>query len=118
MPEAVVDDLEAVEVEEQHARRPRAPAEAEERLAEAVEEQRAVRQPGQRVVEGLVLESVLRRGPLDRDGGERGDALDERDLGGVGPGSRAPWMLSTPCRLRVRAEDRHAPLRRRLPVPR
>ena len=57
--EAVVDVLEVVEVEEQHRHRPLVAAAPDERVLDAVAEQRAVRQPGERVVEGLVLEFVL-----------------------------------------------------------
>ena len=59
--EAVVDGLEVVEIDEQHshpdvlAERPR------DRVADALEEQRAVREMGDRVVEGLVGELLLER---------------------------------------------------------
>ncbi len=59
--EAVVDDLEAVEVEEQHRRADggvvalRAP----DRLVEAVDEQDAVRQAGEVVVQRVVLQPAL-----------------------------------------------------------
>ena len=55
---AVVDGLELVDVEQQHAD-PRAAG--LERVLEAVVEQRAVRQLGERVVERLALELVLER---------------------------------------------------------
>ena len=60
--ERVVDELEAVEVEEQHggAAVAVAAARAPQRLLEPVEEQRPVREPGERVVERAVAE------PLDR----------------------------------------------------
>ena len=60
--ERVVDELEAVEVEEQDgdaARPGRARCGAADRLVEAVEEQHAVRQPGQRVVQRVVLQALL-----------------------------------------------------------
>ena len=62
MPERVVHDLEAVEVEEEDraAAAGPPPAGPSQRLLEPVEEQRPVRQPGQRVVHRGVLE------PLDR----------------------------------------------------
>ncbi len=88
VPQAVVDHLEAVDVEEQHGDLAGAPREAEESLAEAVEEERAIRQPGQRIVERLVLESVLGVGPVHGDGGERGDPLDDRDVDEIRVGAR------------------------------
>ncbi len=58
MAEAVVDDLEAVDVDE-HDRQPAAAAaRAGERVLEAVVEQGAVGQPGQRVVQRLMRECV------------------------------------------------------------
>ena len=113
--QAVVDHLEAVDVEEQHGDLAGAPREAEESLAEAVEEERAIRQTGQRIVERLVLESVLGVGPVHRDGGERGDPLDDRHVDGIrralvgavdGDHAESP---------RVRRQDRDAPALRRLP---
>ena len=62
--ERVVDALEFVEVDEHH-RQPRTMAlGAPDRMAEAVEEQRAVRQAGQQVVGGLVLHRLLVFAPL------------------------------------------------------
>ena len=60
VPEGVVDRLEAVEVEEQHRAAPTAaaPARAPQRPREAVEEERAVRQAGERVVQHVVAEAV------------------------------------------------------------
>src|SRR4051794_20618174 len=66
--EGVVDGLEAIEVEEEDRDAARVAAEARHRLPEAVEEELAVRQPGQIVVEGLVRESGLDALALD---GER-----------------------------------------------
>ena len=70
MAEAVVHHLEAVEVEEQH----RDPlvvhgCGARELAAEALDEQRAVGQAGERVVDGLVRERFAARLAL-------GDVLD------------------------------------------
>ena len=58
--ERVVDELEAVEVEEQHggAAVAVAAARAAQRLLEPVEEQRPVREPGERVVERAVAEPL------------------------------------------------------------
>ena len=64
--EAVVDVLEAVEVAEEHRRRDAVAARAGQRLAQPVLEQRAVREPGERVVQRLVREGDLRARPLDR----------------------------------------------------
>ena len=54
MPEGVVDRLEAIEVEEQDGDGRRMPAQPRQRLPEAVEEQRSIRQPRQVVVQNLV----------------------------------------------------------------
>jgi hypothetical protein len=56
--QAVVDHLEVVQVQEQHAHRARR-GRPRQRLAQAVQEAGAVGQPGQWVVEGLVAELVL-----------------------------------------------------------
>ena len=78
--EAVVDELEAVEVEEQDARQPAAAAQARERLLEAVEEQHAVGQPGERVVQRAVADRVLGRLALERVGEHVGQRLEEVDV--------------------------------------
>ena len=59
--EAVVDDLEAVQVQEEHrgAALRMAALRAPDRLVQAVEEQDAVREAGERVVERVVLEAAL-----------------------------------------------------------
>ena len=57
--EAVVDRLEAVEVEEQHGQRGVLALQPADRVVEAVEEQHAVGQAGQRVVQRLVEQQLL-----------------------------------------------------------
>jgi hypothetical protein len=64
MAEGVVDELEAVEVDEQDRDAAAAALGAAEGVVEAVEEQRAVWQPGEGVVERLVGEARL--GPCAR----------------------------------------------------
>ena len=59
--EAVVDGLEVVEVDEQHRQRPAEAAACAQRVLDAVEEQGAVGEAGQRVVERLVAQLVLER---------------------------------------------------------
>ena len=61
VPEGVVDDLEVVEVAEQDADAPPAAPAAGQGEVEAVEQQGAVGQPGERVVGRLVLEPALER---------------------------------------------------------
>ena len=75
--EAVVDELEPVEVEEQHRDRRVVATRALQRVGQAVVQQRPVREPGQLVVVRAVLEVLARPGLLDRDGGERDDALEQ-----------------------------------------
>ena len=57
--EAVVDRLEVVEVHEQHGQRSRRTVGQQERVLEAVDEQGAVGQSGQRVVERQMAELLL-----------------------------------------------------------
>ena len=64
--ERVVDRLEVVEVHEQHRHRAAVARLALERVFDAVLEQRAVREPGDRVVERLVRELLLERLALAR----------------------------------------------------
>src|SRR5205085_7739475 len=54
VPEAVVDELELVEIEEEDRHRGVPALRLGEGVGEAVEEQRPVRQPGERVVQGLM----------------------------------------------------------------
>jgi hypothetical protein len=57
--EAVVHRLEVVEVDEQNRESGPAPPQSRNGMREAVFEERAVGQPSQRVVEGLVPELLL-----------------------------------------------------------
>ena len=87
--ERVVDELEAVEVQEQHGPagfRPRPPAalRAPEGLIQAVEEQHAVREPGQRVVQRVVLEALLGRAAV----GDVGLGADDARGAAVGVAHR------------------------------
>ena len=66
VPKRVVDVLEVVDVEEQHRDGGAGPARAVERDAETIEEQRAVRQPRERVVQRLMRKLDLRALALDR----------------------------------------------------
>ena len=94
--ERVVDRLEVVEVQEED--RVVAPARGEQ-LAEPVEEERAVGQPGQRVVEGLVLEAALQLAQLgdevleavvlQRDARVVGQRAEERQVVAVEAADRA-----------------------------
>ena len=57
--ERVVDALEPVEIAEQHGERAGAARQVDNRLAEAVHEQGAVGQPGERVVQRLERQRLL-----------------------------------------------------------
>ena len=59
--EPVVDELEAVDVEPEHRGGAAVARGERERVVDAVDEQRAVRQPGQRIVEGAVPGLLLER---------------------------------------------------------
>ena len=74
--EGVVDALEAVEVEQQHRRHAVGAPRPGQRVVEAVVEQRAIGEPGQRVVAGLMAHPRLRRlelGDVERDRDHVGD---------------------------------------------
>ena len=64
MPQAVVHELEPVEVEQKHGEGLGAPRRSRERVLESVAEDGSVRQPGQRVEEGAPLELRLQARPL------------------------------------------------------
>ena len=57
--ERVVDDLEVVEIQEQHGERPAGLAPAAERVFDAITEQRAVRKVGHWIVKRLIGELLL-----------------------------------------------------------
>ena len=73
--ERVVDRLELVDVEQQHRDVALRALRAGERLADAVVEERAVRQAGQRVVERLVADARLALVAVERGGEEVGHRL-------------------------------------------
>ena len=85
--EGVVDRLEVVEVDEQHRHGLAGAAAAQQRVVDAVAEQRAVGEVGERVVEGLVRELLLQLGEardrllevtvLQRRAGLDGERLEE-----------------------------------------
>ena len=80
--EAVVDDLEAVEVEEEHRHHGPAVAETGECGVEPLDRERAVRQVGERVVEGEMTEQLrVRRRGRSRCSTRLADPLHHRLLG-------------------------------------
>ena len=81
MAEAVVDDLEAVEVEEEHGHHRPAVAETGEGGVEPLDRERAVRQIGERVVEGEMTEQLRVRGAVECDAHEAPDPFHHRLLG-------------------------------------
>ena len=116
--EAVVDHLELVEVDEQHGRPRVVAGRAGQRLLDAVEQEGAVRQPGEAVVHRLVLEAGLGPAPLYRDGGEVPAPLEHLQLVraraaglGVEDGDRAEQLVDTRQRHRQRPAA-HQPVRR------
>ena len=80
MAHRVVDELEAIEVEEQDRGLDVAPAQALDRLAEPVHEQHAVGQIGQRVVQRAVADVVLGELALERVTEHIGQGLGEVDV--------------------------------------
>ena len=81
VPEAVVHDLEAVEVDEQDREHRVTVAEAGERVMQAIDHQGAVRQPRQVVVQCHETESMGLRGAVDGEGDEVARAFDDGALG-------------------------------------
>ena len=73
--ERVVDRLEAVDVEQQHRDAEAEALGAAEGVLDAVEEQRAVGQAGERVVQRLVAHDRLRALAVERRGQQVGDRL-------------------------------------------
>ena len=78
MAQVVVDHLEAVDVAEEHRHLAAGPVRLQQRVVEVVEEEAAVGQAGQRVLEGvagqLLLEGLALRGVAEHDDGPRGAA--------------------------------------------
>ena len=66
VPKGVVDGLEAVEIDEQQREQPLLTAGGRQRLAQTIEQQPAVREPGQPVVGGEVMDVLLGALALDR----------------------------------------------------
>ncbi len=84
VPEAVVDLLEVVEVEEEHGDRVPLPLRELEGVIHAIAEQRAVGEAGERVVEGLVQQLLLEALPLGDVPGVEHDAVHDRVAEKVG----------------------------------
>ena len=78
--EDVVDALEVVDVDEQHRGVAALAVRQRERVLDAVAAERAVRQPGQRVVQRLVAHLLLDVQARERDREHVGDRLQERAL--------------------------------------
>ena len=74
MPEAVVDGLEVVEIEEDHADRLLPAIDARQRVLHAIGEERTVREPGHGIVEGLVRDLRLEHLPLGHVAAVQDDA--------------------------------------------
>ena len=80
VPERVVDELEAVDVEHEDGEVDPVAAPAGQRLVEAVEREGAVRQPGERVVQRGVARHLLAPVALDGDDDQRRERGEELDL--------------------------------------
>ena len=89
--EGVVDRLEAVEVEHEHGDVDALALPAGQRVSEAVERERAVGQPGERVVQRGMARDLLLAVALDGDDDQRGDGRQEADLV-LGEGARLARM--------------------------
>jgi len=125
MPERVVDLLEAVEVEEEEGRAAgarvvsRGPVvRGRQRSGQAVEQQGAVGEAGQRVVERLVAQRLLGRGALGHVANIDDDTADGRVVQAHGreflDGAPSPVLVAHPVgqrlsRTRRRAAGREVP---------
>jgi hypothetical protein len=111
VPERVVDLLEVVEVHQHHAAARAGPARGPDRLLDAVAEQDAVGQPGERVVDGLVL--LGDRGApaaVDREQRQEQQRHErQRVVGGEHDDRREPEHQSRRRRLREPVVDEVAP---------
>ena len=106
--ERVVDELELVEVGEQHRDRAAVAAPPGERALEPVERERAVGQAGERVVQRAVADLLLDAVALDRAGDDVRDRAQEVGLVGRERGAaraRARRARPTPRRARDRHRD-------------
>ena len=74
--ERVVHRLEPVEVDEQHRGAQPVPPRAREGLAQAVDDERPVREAGERVVQGAIFERLFGGAPIGDVAHVRHDALD------------------------------------------
>jgi hypothetical protein len=86
VPERVVDELEAVEVEEEDGGRRSASSAVVQGERETIHEQRAIRQPGERVVQRLALDLLLGAATLYGVGEHVRGGLQEGDLVRSEPG--------------------------------
>jgi hypothetical protein len=103
VPERVVDQLEAVEVEEQHGQHALRAAAARDGVGQALGEQEAVGQLGQRVVVGQVLQALLH---LHAFVDVRADGHEVRDRP-VGRGQRRDDLLFVAERAVLALVDEH-----------
>ena len=88
--QGVVDDLEVVEVEEEHRRR-RRPRPVRKPLRQSLQEEAAIGQAGQVVMEGLIVKLFLQPGQLCK--GPLQVSVLERDGGLVGEGLEQPGVV-------------------------
>ena len=105
VPEAVVDRLEAVEVAEQHGDRRAGSLGAGNRMAQAVDEQRAVGQAGERVVKSLVHRFLDRSRVVEGEARVLGEGEQHLLVAEVVLRARRrepTARLPTPCRARSR----------------
>ncbi len=104
--EAVVDQLEVVEVEEEDPDRRAGGGRPVEGLVEGVDEAEPVRQPGQGVVQDAVAQRLVGGMALDRVGEDVGGRLDEGDVLGAEAVRLGRVQVEHPERM-VLAVDHH-----------
>src|SRR5438067_3299304 len=120
MADRVVDQLEAVDIDEQHRQRPRPPLQRLDGVVEAVGEQHPVRQPGERVVERLVrqllLERSASRAPSSDTAARAASSRIVLKLVAMAPTSSVEWTStlvgSTRARAAARSPSASAPMAR------
>ena len=83
MSEAVVDELEVVQVNEEDGHRPRVAVVAQHRLFEPIQQQGAVRQSSERVMEGHSGQLLGSTGVFEGERDALGDQLEVRAILGA-----------------------------------
>ena len=105
--EAVVDELEVVQVEHHDAQRPVGPHGAHDLLGQPLVQVAVVEEAGQRVAVGEVARGLVQARVLERHRGLVGHRRRQRDPAGLGRGRPDRHELDQPDRLALRDQRQH-----------